>query len=454
MFNTDFNRINQWLTKVLVGNIDGLKFEEKLLRFGAMLSFVFTALSMIVNLFVQNDFMINFFGVVTTLIYLGIYLVSRIKHSYYVLYYFLMIMTLFSVFLAWRYFDGFDGPALYIIIMLSLFYSLLTKGIHSVIVLCVCILFVLTLSLYDYYYPDTVLNYPDTASKMTDIIFTVSVSMIFTFVVVKIVFNRYLEREKVHEDNLLLEEKNRFITENMIQLRDINSQKDKFFSIVSHDLRAPFSGFLGLSELLRTEADSLSLDEIKEVSAAMHTSASKLYSLLDELLQWSMSQMGKIEFKPELLNLNELIENTVYFLHQEADKKKINIKIESEMDIIFNGDMNMIISILRNLVMNAIKFTNPGGKIKIFASKDNNHFKLKVSDNGVGIDEVKLTNLFEIVSSNSTQGTSGELGTGLGLILCKEFVSKHGGDIFVDSIVGKGSTFTCRIPLNYPLQNN
>ena len=447
MIIKNYHKFLPWFVSIFLGNIDGLRFEEKLLRFGALLCFLFSGLSMVTNLFVQQDFWMSFWGNISTILYLVVYIISRRKHSYNFLYYSLLIMTLFSVFLAWKSFDGFAGPALLILIMLSLFYSLLTKGIHSIIVLFSCIGFTIILGVYEFWHPEAVLPYKDNASRLTDLIFSASLAILFSFVIVKVVFNRYLERERVLQENLVLEEKNRYITENMIHLRDINSQKDKFFSIVSHDLRAPFSGFLGLSDILRTEADTLSKEEIKELSVAMHTSATSIYTLLDELLQWSMSQMGKIAFKPQQLKLSELIDNTVFFLKKEAEKKSIQMKIEVENEITFTGDMNMIISLIRNLVINAIKFSYPGGKIKIVSQSNQNQLEVSVSDYGIGIPASRINQLFEIDTPSSTLGTSGEHGTGLGLILCKDFVEKHGGKIRAESEEGKGSTFTFSLPI-------
>ncbi len=230
------------------------------------------------------------------------------------------------------------------------------------------------------------------------------------------------------------------------QLQELNSSKDKFFSIIAHDLRSPFQSLLGSSELLATELENLSHEEIVLFSTGLNSSLKNLYGLLENLLQWSMVQRGLIEFKPGKINLYNLTDKIVELSNQNAKKKKITI-INTVSDKIFaKADGNMLRSVFQNLTNNSIKFTSIGGKITISATENNEFIEVSVQDTGVGMNTEKSSLLFNQSIHNTTEGTSGEKGTGLGLSLCKEFVERNGGKIWVESEVGKGSKFTFTLP--------
>ncbi|HPI19002.1 MAG TPA: PAS domain S-box protein [Candidatus Kapabacteria bacterium] len=237
------------------------------------------------------------------------------------------------------------------------------------------------------------------------------------------------------------------------ELKETNLLKDKFFSVVAHDLRAPFSGFLGLSELLATEPESLSIKQLKDMGEAIHNSANAIYDLLNELLQWSRLQMGSIPFELEENDLYEIIINNVYLLNKTAEIKKIKISTLIEKNTKVKCDKNMIMTVIRNLIDNAIKFSNPNGNIYITCEKTEyqsncykkslrgNYYKISVIDEGTGISEEKIQEILTLEKKTSTPGTNGEKGTGLGLVLCKEFIDKHNGKLWIESEKGVGSKF-------------
>jgi signal transduction histidine kinase len=186
----------------------------------------------------------------------------------------------------------------------------------------------------------------------------------------------------------------------------------------------------------------MSPDRIREITLDMRKSAVNLYSLLENLLEWSRMQRGNIEFSPVEFNLDEKVRECVDLVIGPALKKNIHIQIEIPQDLIINADFHMFCTIIRNLVSNAIKFTERGGKIMISASPDSGNLtEILISDTGIGMDLKMLGNLFTINDEIRRKGTEGEPSSGLGLLLCHEFVEKHGGKISVDSEVGKGSTF-------------
>ena len=232
-----------------------------------------------------------------------------------------------------------------------------------------------------------------------------------------------------------------------IELAQINATKDKFFSIIGHDLRTPFNGIIGFSDVLIEQINNNKFDEVKVIAEIIHNSSLRAMDLLSNLLEWSRTQTGRMEIIPEDFDFKDVVDEVQKLLNEAALHKSINIT----KDLIENGwvfaDRKMINTVTRNLVSNAIKFTNTGGKINISTMKKNNEMVVTVTDNGVGIKDEMISRLFIISKNNSTPGTENEEGTGLGLILCKEFVEKNNGKIWVESSVGNGSSFHFTIPI-------
>lgn len=231
------------------------------------------------------------------------------------------------------------------------------------------------------------------------------------------------------------------------ELKQINATRDKFFSIIAHDLKNPIGAFMNVSDFLTKTFHELSRDEIKDFLEAVNSSAKNLYELLENLLLWSRSQRGQIQFNPMNLELTTLIIGNIDLLKVNADNKQIAILYDIEQDTSIFADPNMFNTILRNLITNAIKFTHENGLINIKAFRSENICQITVTDNGVGIPPENIDTLFKLENSVSTSGTREETGTGLGLILCKEFVEKNGGKIWVESTVNVGSKFHFILPL-------
>lgn len=231
------------------------------------------------------------------------------------------------------------------------------------------------------------------------------------------------------------------------ELRQLNNTKDKFFSIIAHDLRNPFITILGFTDLLLTDYKELDESEIIFYLEEMKKSAEISHNLLQNLLQWSRSQTGRIEFNPTKILLKNLVNVNLELLQPTAANKEIQIKSEVVDDIYVHADEDMLNTIIRNLITNAIKFTPKGGTITIAAKGVGKYAEISVEDTGVGMSEATMANLFRLDTTHSTLGTNQEAGTGLGLILCKEFVEKHDGKIWVESKLGVGSKFIFYLPL-------
>jgi len=235
------------------------------------------------------------------------------------------------------------------------------------------------------------------------------------------------------------------------ELHELNKNKDKFFSIIAHDLRSPFYGLMGLTNILKSEYEELPPDETKAYLDELYSSTSNLYTLIENLLEWSRIQSGNMTFQPEEIDLKEHMEEVISVLHQTAQLKSISIKSCIDNCFRIYGDRAMIRSLIQNLISNAIKFTHNGGNINISCSKINNDdVEVQVKDNGVGMSEDKISKLFRIDENISSPGTNKEKGTGLGLLLCKEFVEKHGSSINVTSEIGKGTRFSFALKLSSP----
>ncbi len=230
------------------------------------------------------------------------------------------------------------------------------------------------------------------------------------------------------------------------ELSELNSMKDKLFSIIAHDLKNPLHSLFGLTDYLITSYKSLSDDERINLIAKMDTSGKQILRLLENLLYWSRSQIGSVEFSPKMNDLNKMIEETIEVLSETAASKKIEVINNVVKDSFVYCDSDMIKTVLRNLISNGIKFTNCEGRIAIDLIKIEGAWKISVSDNGIGMEEDKTKSLYKIDSISTSRGTEGEQGTGLGLIICKEFIEKHKGTISAESSVGKGSTFSFTLP--------
>jgi signal transduction histidine kinase len=234
------------------------------------------------------------------------------------------------------------------------------------------------------------------------------------------------------------------------QLKELNASKDKFFSIIAHDLKSPFQSLLGYSEILSKEIETLEKDDIKSFANDLHKSSEKLFKLLENLLAWSRLQRGVMEYNPDNYQLAELIMGNIEIADFKAKDKNIELKYEIDFDIWIYCDYNMINTVLRNLISNSVKFTKSGGEISIDKIIDEN-ITIIVKDNGVGMSENAMKKIFQIDQHHSTLGTNNEQGTGLGLILCKELVEKNHGSIRVESQEGVGTTFYITLPKgSYP----
>jgi len=233
------------------------------------------------------------------------------------------------------------------------------------------------------------------------------------------------------------------------ELQKINAEKDRYFSIIAHDLRSPFSGFLGLTELMAKGLPQMTLDEIQKITLLMRNSATNLFRLLGNLLEWSRMQRGLTTYIPTSFLLKPKIAKIMVWVLEGADQKEITVNYSIPEDLVVYADGNMFEAVIRNLVSNAVKFTPHGGRIIISAkSAADNSVEISVTDSGIGMNQKMLNNLFRLDVNTNRKGTQGEYSTGLGLTICRDFIEKHGGKLHIESEEKKGSTFSFTLPAN------
>ncbi len=262
-------------------------------------------------------------------------------------------------------------------------------------------------------------------------------------VIAALIFYLYILKR---QSNNQLQAINQKVQEQNVALQELNATKDKFFSIISHDLKGPLNSLTSFSGLLINHTESLSKEEIQLLAKDLDKSVKNLFTLLENLLEWSRSQTGAIEFTPEQVNLTEVLQINKELLSAQASTKKINILFEPDEIRMVQVHKNSIHTVVRNLLSNAIKFTPEKGTIALTLTNQPTSILVAIADTGVGMEPEVLKKLFRIDTKHSTKGTANEKGTGLGLILCKEFVEKNGGTLWVESEVGKGSTFYFTLP--------
>ncbi len=254
--------------------------------------------------------------------------------------------------------------------------------------------------------------------------------------------------EQLASQNHLIAKQKEELEKQKKELIELNATKDKFFSIIAHDLRSPISTLVSLCEILRTDADLLTGKETHEILFSLHDLSGNYLKLLDNLLQWASIQTGKIIANPETFNVVSVINEVIGFYKILASSKQVNLHSAAEGDINVLADKNMIRTVLRNLVSNALKYTNMGGAVALGVTLLPDMIEVYVKDSGIGMNAETVEKLFKLDQTFSTVGTANEQGTGLGLILCKEFIEINNGSVHVESEPGNGSTFRFTLPLS------
>jgi two-component system, sensor histidine kinase and response regulator len=428
------SRLLNKIGSFLAGNQKDLVLENKIFNIIAFLA-AFTCFStFITNLFVGFPLIFNVLLLLCGVVFVLFFYLSVYRKITKPLEIPLQVVAISLLIVVWFFNQGIEGsgPFYFYLVTFAFIYSNSKKKYWTI--LFIYLLLAIILVLMNSFYPEFMFYYSNKTSQILDLSANLIISLAIlgiTAILLKQNYDR--ERSKVEK--------------NAAQLKSLNATKDKFFSIISHDLRNPFNNLLGISRHLKANIDNYTSEEIRENVALIEESSKRGYELLENLLEWSMSQTGSIKFKPIKLCLPSVIQECLLVLENQVANKKINLITEVDKDIEVIADFNMLKIIIRNLLTNAFKYSNPGGKV-IIRSEFNtkNEIEISVIDEGIGIPDEEIEKLFRIDTKYSTPGTSDEFGTGLGLILCKEFVEKHNGKIWVESKLNSGSIFKFTLP--------
>lgn len=286
--------------------------------------------------------------------------------------------------------------------------------------------------------------------KQENRIIYLAISLLLISFLVFLVLRNYFLRKKnlqlIKKKNIELFYSSKKLKESEIRLKDTNESMDRFFSIIAHDLINPFHALFALTELLNSQNNDLTKEDVVKYSQLINTSARNLYNLLNNLLQWTKTQTGKLETRPEIIDANSAVDSVISLLNVTAKEKYVELFSVIDANQKIYCDKNLLLTILRNLINNAIKYSKKEGKIEVSTADEKGFIEFSVKDNGIGIPAENLEKLFDIKYSFSTKGTSNEEGTGLGLILCKEFIEIMGGKIWAEGTPDTGTTFKFTIP--------
>jgi signal transduction histidine kinase len=403
-----------FLSAILIGTLTCL--------FGSVMSGIITSQPVIVSL-----------GILVICLLLIIYYFIRFKGIFEPFVVPIIIISFVAFSLIWIFSGGMDGPNImigFVVLMLAL---VVIPDKNKKYIILPFIAITTIIYLIQFFRPALIIKYPSENARWLDYFITTIYTSFIVFLIIRFLHKNYTI------------EKNR-AEENEKRLFQLNADKDLFISILAHDLRNPFNTILGFSELLLEELRTYDLDTIEKNIGYIHNVSQKTYDLLEDLLMWTKSQSGKLDFNPGKIDFTKTCQETVDKIRINALSKNIAVNYFSNGEIPVWADENMVKTIIRNLISNAIKFTNPGGRIDISTQQTAETLTVIISDSGVGIDPGIAKNIFEISQRVTTAGTANEKGTGLGLLLCKDFIEKHGGKIWVDSIIGKGSQFKFTLP--------
>ncbi|MFO7575085.1 MAG: HAMP domain-containing sensor histidine kinase [Bacteroidales bacterium] len=363
-----------------------------------------------------------------------IYYLARVKGILKPLAIPLVVISFIAVSVIWIYNGGIDGSSLFVGFVVLILGLIIVPDRARKYIISIFILFSITIYLIQLYKPELIREFSSETARWLDSIVSIIYSSFFIFLIIRFLHNNYkAEKDRAEEGERIL--------------HHMNAGKDRFISILSHDLRSPFNSILGFSEVLANDFRTLTPEEIGDIALRINKSAKNTYNLLEDILLWASSHSGKVPFKPQIIPFDETCRELLKLLSESATKKEITISCLTTANTTVYADPDMFKLIIRNLLSNAIKFTNTGGIVTVNAEETDAATTVSVTDTGVGLTKDLTEKLFDISQPFTTSGTSGEKGTGIGLLLCKEFVDKHGGKIWVESEPEKGSVFRFTLPL-------
>lgn len=419
--------------KYIFAEEENFSLEHRLFLSGTVIGIIISIIGSIINLVLSTSIIATLIPLIFSILIPIVYYFVRFKKKFEPFILPIFVTSIIGVSTIWIFNGGISGSNIlpsFVILILGL---IIVPEKFKIFIISLFISVNVFILLIQVKRPDLITDFPTENDRWIDYLLTIIYTSILIYLILRFVHKNYnLERIKaeVSEKKLL----------------ELNADKDIFLSILSHDLKSPINSIYILSEFLKKDVRTLGIDEIENIATHIYKTTRNTQLLLSDMLMWVTSQQGKIPFTPQKLNFRDVIKNILETHKQGAGAKNITINYTTPEEIDIYADIDMIKAILRNLVSNAIKFTDNFGAINISAEQTNSEVLVSVSDNGVGIKPMALQKLFISSEVFSTKGTQQESGTGLGLLLIKEFVLKHGGRVWAESEYGKGSTFKFTLP--------
>lgn len=415
----------------LIGVRDEFSLENRVYNAASLISIVICLMALLWNSSIGIPMALNVLFGGLMIVYFVLYYIARFKKRFNSILF--VIISCLGLSAIWFGTEGVHGSTPIIYILAIGVFVTLSKSKHHYKILIITLLNIGALVLIDFYYHEWIIDYQNQLSKDLDLYY----SLFFTFLIM-FIFLSLFKKDFDKDHQLIVEQSKR--------LETLNATKDKLFSIIAHDMRSAFSGSLGLSELLTNREMEIEKEKLYEISNALRSSLHNSFKLLDNLLEWANFQQGLTTCNKVNANLKELIQNSLEPFLEAAQSKRIQFDVSESTNIDVQTDLFMTETIIRNLVSNAIKFSHMDSTIYFNSTVMDRFIETTVTDSGIGIPKDLQENLFVIKGDTGRSGTSGEPSTGLGLILCKDFITELGGEIYVDSKEGKGSLFSFLIP--------
>ena len=420
------------------------------------LSIILTIIGNVINILLDFEIITVLVTLIVTVVYVFVFIMVRKskKENIDFYYYLFWGITFISVSYLWFLNAGIDSNFLVLLVTGYIGLYLSTNPKRRPIALIFYLTFVVTLILTDLYFPELFIRYENKNQRITDLVFGVVIYLSIIHHLLNVVSQQSnFEQNKLKIKNIQLDELNKEIKElndklelTIKQIDYANSSKDRFISIIAHDLRSPFQGLLGVSRLLKESYDELNDDEKKQLIQKLNNLLEKQYSFLEELLLWGRLQRSNVSLRMDNVNLKEILLSEISHFTQIIEKKKLNVKLFESTDFEIKTDRNLISTVFRNILSNAIKFSPVGQKIEVFVECEDKSCLVRFKDYGLGISEEDLPNLFRLDAKVSRKGTDGETGSGFGLVLCSDIMKKLNGKISIESKEGAGTTVTITIP--------
>lgn len=450
------NRLIDRYIEIVFGNDAEFDLQKRVFLLITHISIIIGLVALIVNLVLDLGILLT----ITTafIILLVIFFHSKVRKNKlelkYSLSFFMLSLLVFSF--VWFYNGGYNGNNIILIVVyFTVIIVILPVKLRFIALVCYAVLISL-LTIIHFTHPELITHYRSEEERFVDLIIGYFLYLVLAYIIQTIIVKSYesdrlkinVQNEQLNELVSKLNDSNYQLERSIQYVEELNSSKDRFITVLSHDSRSPFQGLLGITKTLESDFDSFDDKEKKFYITQANASLEKLYSFVEELLLWGRVQRNAVDLRFESTNIKESLIQVTLLLSEVASKKKISLNVNCEDLLICEIDKDMILIVLRNLVSNAIKFSPLGSKINLIAVKENNQLKISVIDNGVGISEEYIPKLFKLEEIITTIGTDGEQGTGMGLIICNDIIKKFNGEISVYSKEGKGSTFTIQIPQN------